>query len=191
LIGIGLKKCDKEAIEELMQLEFLKEAANVILCGPSGVGKTTIASNLAHQAVIQGYDALFTTAGAMITSLTSQDGENAFRRRIKYYLKPRLLCIDEVGYLSYTNRAADLLFEIISKRQHHQSTIVTTNKPFTEWNSLFANASCVVALIDRLVHKSEIISIDGDSYRLKEAQEKAQARKEARSKKKAIKKLSQ
>lgn len=179
------KKIDRQAIEELMRLEFMNESSNIILCGPNGVGKSTIAQNIAHQAVIKGYTVLFITAGQMLNELASQDGDNALRRRIKYYVQPQLLVIDEVGYLSYSNRHADLLFEIISRRYQQKSTLVTTNKPFTEWGDLFPNASCVVSLIDRLVHHSEIIGIEADSYRLKEAKEKNIQRNEHRKKRKS------
>lgn len=178
------KKCDREAIEELMQLEFLKEATNIILCGPNGVGKSTVAKNMAYQAVIRGFTVLFTTAGQMLSELASQDGDNALRRRIKYYVQPSLLIVDEVGYLSYSNRHADLLFEIISRRYQEKSTLITTNKPFAEWGEIFPNASCVVSLIDRLVHNSEIISIEAESFRLKEAKEQNLKRKNARAKRK-------
>ena len=178
------KKCDREAIEELMQLDFIKEATNVIFCGPSGAGKSTIACNIAYQAVIHGYTVLFTTAGYMLNDLASQDGDNALRRKIKYYTGPQFLCVDELGYLSYSNRHADLLFEVISRRHQEKPTLVTTNKPFSEWREMFPNASCVVSLIDRLVHNSEIISIEADSYRLKEAKERSLKRSESRAKRK-------
>jgi len=179
------KKCDREAIEEFMELEFIKSVTNIILCGPNGVGKSTIARNIAHQAVTNGYTVLFITAGQMLNDLASQDGDNSLRRRIKYYTQPELLVVDEVGYLSYSNRHADLLFEIISKRYQAKPTIITTNKPFSEWGEIFPNASCVVSLIDRLVHNSEIISIDAESYRLKEAKEQSAQRKESRTKRKS------
>ena len=174
------KKCDREAIDELLQLDFIKEAINVIICGPNGVGKSTIAKNIAHQAAIRGHSVLFTTAGQMLNELASQDGDNALRRRIKHYVHPTLLICDELGYLSYSNRHADLLFEVISRRHHDKSTVVTTNKSFSEWGEIFPNASCVVSLIDRLVHHSEIIDIDAPSFRLKEAREQAIKRKELR-----------
>lgn len=164
--------CDRELIEEVMQLNFIKEVSNVIFCGPNGVGKTTLARNIAHQAAVCGHSVLFTTAGQMLTDLTSQDGDNALRRRIKFYAQPTLLCIDEVGYLSYSNRHADLLFEIVSRRYETKSTLITTNKPFTEWKEMFPNVSCVVSLIDRLVHRAEIISIEASSFRLKESEER-------------------
>lgn len=179
--------CDREAIEELMQLGFIKENANVIFCGPNGVGKSTIARNIAYQAVMRGYSVLFTTAGQMLNDLTSQDGDNALRRRIKYYVQPSLLCIDEVGYLSYSNRHADLMFEIVSRRYEEKSTVVTTNKPFAEWRDIFPNVSCVVSLIDRLVHKSEIISIEAKSFRLKESEERNLKQQEMRKNKPNVK----
>jgi DNA replication protein DnaC len=174
------KKCDRELVEELLKLNFLQEANNLIFCGPNGAGKTTFACNIANQAVLSGYSVLFTTAAKMLGELAAQDGDNALRRRIQYYTKPTLLVIDEVGYLSYSNRCADLLFEIISTRYEKRSTIITTNKPFSEWKEMFPNAACVVSLIDRLVHHSEIISIEADSFRFKEAKEKMDKRKKKR-----------
>lgn len=167
------KECDREAIEEFMQLGFIKEVANIILYGPNGAGKTTITKNIAYQAVIRGHSVLFTTAGQMLNDLTAQDGNNALQRKIKYYSQPTLLCIDEVGYLSYSNRHADLLFEVVSRRYEEKPTIITTNKTFKEWGEIFPNASCVVSLVDRLVHKSEITKIDAESYRLKESEERS------------------
>ncbi len=96
------------------------------------------------------------------------------------YTSPNVLLIDEVGYLSYSNRHADLLFEIVSRRYEKHSTTVTTNKPFKEWSDVFPNAACVISLIDRLVHRSEVISIEGESHRLKEAQENSKARTQRR-----------
>lgn len=177
------KKCIRQAIEEFMQLSFIKEATNIIFCGPNGVGKSTIARNIAYQAVLRGHTALFTTAGEMLNELASQDGDNALRRRMKYYCQPEILVIDEIGYLSYSNRHSDLLFQLISNRYQKKSTIVTTNKPFSEWGEIFPNVGSVVALIDRLVHHSEIISIEAESFRLKEAKEQTVARKNTRSKK--------
>jgi DNA replication protein DnaC len=178
-------KIDATAIHGLMQLDFLSEASNILLIGSNGVGKSTIAQNLGYQAVMQGHTVLFTTAANMLSDLAVQDGDNALRRRLKYYARPELLIIDEIGYLSYSNRHADLLFEIINRRYEQHSTIVTTNRPFGEWNEVFPNASCVVSLIDRLVHHSQIIAIEGDSYRMKEAQEQATKRKRKSMKKRS------
>ncbi len=174
---------DQPSIHALMQLDFLSEAQNIILIGSNGVGKSTLALNLGYQAVMQGHTVLFTTAANMLGDLAAQDGDNALRRRLKHYARPKLLIIDEIGYLSYSNRHADLLFEIINRRYEQHSTIVTTNRPFGEWNEVFPNSSCVVSLIDRLVHHSQVIAIEGDSYRMKEAQEQASNRKRRSSKK--------
>jgi DNA replication protein DnaC len=173
-------RCDREAIEELMGLEFLHEAANAILIGPNGVGKSTIARNIAHRAVLAGYTVLCTSAGQMLNELAGADGDNLLRHRLSLYARPRLLLIDEIGYLSYSNRHADLLFEIVSRRYQEKSTLVTTNRPFSEWGEVFPNAACVVSLVDRLVHNAEIIQIEGQSYRLKEAKERSEQRRKRR-----------
>ena len=99
-----------------MQLDFLTDASNIILIGSNGVGKSTLAQNLGYQAVMQGHTVLFTTAANMLSDLAAQDGDNALRRRLQHYSRPTLLIIDEIGYLSYSNRHADLLFEIINRR---------------------------------------------------------------------------
>jgi len=174
------EQCDRLAITELMSLEFLKTATNAILVGASGLGKTTIAQNLAQQAVMHGHTVLFTTAGQLLGDLAALDSDSALRRRLRFYAAPTLLVIDEMGYLSYSNRHADLLFELISRRHEQKSTLVTTNKSFAEWSEVFPNAACVVALIDRLVHNAEIIAIKGKSYRQKEAQERAEQRSKKR-----------
>jgi DNA replication protein DnaC len=157
------KQLDKGAVSDLMTLSFIQEAANVVLVGPNGVGKSTVAQNIAYHAVLQGHTVLFTSAAHMLNDLAAQDGDNALRRRLKYYAKPSLLVIDEVGYLSYGNRHADLLFEIIDRRYEQKSTIVTVNRPFAEWGEVFPNASCFVSLIDRLIHHAKIILFVGES----------------------------
>ncbi len=178
---------DRGAITELMTLSFIKEAANAVFVGPNGVGKSMVAQNIAHHSVLQGHTVLFTTAAQMLNVLASMDGDNALRRRLKYYAQPQLLVIDEVGYLSYSNRHADLLFEIINRRYEEKSTLVTTNKPFSEWGEVFPNASCVVSLIDRLIHHAEIISFDAKSYRMKEARERASRKKQRKAKPRSAK----
>jgi DNA replication protein DnaC len=175
------KECDREAVEELMSLKFLADASSVVLFGPNGVGKSMVAANIAHQAVLQGHTALFTTAGQMLSELAALDSDSALRRRLQHYAAPDLLLIDEVGYLSYSNRHADMLFELVSRRYLHKSTIVTTNRRFADWGEVFPNAACVVSLVDRLMHRAEVVRIDGESYRQKEAEERAAQRAAARS----------
>jgi DNA replication protein DnaC len=177
-------RCDRAAIEALMCLDFMKEANNVIFIGNNGVGKSMLAQNIAHHALIQGHTVRFTSAGALLGELAALDSDAALRRRLRHYAAPHLLVIDEVGYLSYSNRHADLLFELINRRYEVASTLITTNKAFANWSEVFPNAACVVSMVDRLVHHAEIIAIDGKSYRLKEAQERAEQRTRQRRKSK-------
>jgi DNA replication protein DnaC len=128
---------------------------------------------------------LFTSAGQLLGELAALDSDSALRRRLRHYAGPRLLVIDEVGYLSYSNRHADLLFELVSRRYEHNSTLVTTNRPFAEWREVFPNAACVVSLVDRLVHNAEVLAIEGESYRLKEARERSEQRARQRRKAKS------
>jgi DNA replication protein DnaC len=173
------QQCDKAAVSGFMTLSFIKETVNIILVGPNGVGKSMIAQNIAHHAVMQGHSALFINAAQMLGDLAAQDGDNALRRRLKHYAHPDVLIIDEVGYLSYGNRHADLLFNIINRRYELKPTIVTTNRPFAEWSEVFPNAACVVSIVDRLVHHSEILVIEAESYRMREAKERAARKKKA------------
>jgi DNA replication protein DnaC len=170
-------QCDQAAVSGFMTLSFIKDTANIILVGPNGVGKSMIAQNIAHHAVMQGHSALFVNAAQMLGDLAAQDGDNALRRRLKHFAHPEVLIIDELGYLSYGNRHADLLFNIINRRYELKPTIVTTNRPFAEWSEVFPNAACVVSIVDRLVHHSEILVIEGESYRMREAKERAARKK--------------
>jgi DNA replication protein DnaC len=174
------KRCDRAAIEGLFTLEFLNDATNIVLLGPNGVGKSMLARNLAHQALTHGKTVLFTTAGQLLSDLAALDSDSAMRRRLRHYAAPDFLCLDEVGYLSYSNRHADLLFELINRRYECKSTLVTTNRNFADWHEVFPNATCVVSLVDRLLHHAEVININGNSYRLKEAQERAALQAEKR-----------
>lgn len=171
---------DRPAIEELLTLNFITTAENVIIIGQNGVGKTMLAKNLAHQAIINGYSALFISATQLLNDLASQDSPSALARRLRYYSLPKLLVIDELGYLATSSEHADLLFEVVAKRYENKSTIVTSNKTFNDWQQVFPNATCVVALVDRLIHSSVIVNISADSYRLKEANERQQLREVAR-----------
>ncbi len=174
------RQIERRAIEELFTLDFVSEAANVVLLGPNGVGKTLIAKNLIHHAVVNGYTARFTMASDMLHELAAQDSDASLARRLRRFTNPALLCIDEVGYLNYDNRYADLLFEVVTRRYLNRPIILTTNKAFSEWTEVFSSAACVVTLVDRLIHRSELITIEGDSYRLKEATERADEKTKAR-----------
>lgn len=172
------KKIDKNAIDDLFKLALFEEGANAVLIGPNGVGKTMMLKNLAHHCVMRGYTVRFTTASAMLNELAAQDSSAALSRRLRQYTQPQLLCVDEVGYLSYDSRYADLLFEVVTRRYEALKPIVlTTNKPFSEWPDVFPHAACVVTLVDRLIHRCEVIHIDGQSYRAKEAKERAASKR--------------
>jgi DNA replication protein DnaC len=166
-------KIDRQAIEELFSFEFVTEAANVVLVGPNGIGKTMIAQNLAHQALLRGLTVRFTSSSEMLHNLARLQTDLSLHRYLQRYCQPQVLVVDEVGYLSYDSRYADLFFEVVTRRYEHRPVVLTTNKPFSEWNEVFPNAACVVTLVDRLVHRAEIISLEGESYRLKEAKERA------------------
>ncbi len=163
-------RIDREAVEAAVRLDFLDSARNVVLVAPEGLGKTMIAQNIVHAALLAGHSALFITASQLLLDLGAQESARALDRRLRYYTSRPLLCIDEIGYLSYDARNADLLFQVVSRRYERKSLVLTTNLAFNEWPTVFPNAACTTALIDRVVHHAEIIAIEGESYRRREAQ---------------------
>lgn len=172
---------DRQAVEELFTLAFLDDGANAILVGPNGVGKSMILKNLAHHALVRGHTVRVTSASDMLADLAAQDTSSALTRRLRRWTVPKLLAIDEVGYLSYSSRYADLLFDVVTRRyEAGKPILVTTNKAFNDWSEVFPHAACTVTLVDRLVHHSEIIEIKGASYRLKEAKEAKAAKAKSR-----------
>jgi len=174
------KEIDRSAIDELMTTEFVKSNQNAVIAGPQGVGKTMIAKNIALSAIAGGFHVLFTSASDLVIDLGAQESTAALQRRLRRYIGPDLLVIDELGYLSFDHRAADLLFEIISKRYENGSTIVTTNLAFKDWGVPFQGAASVTPLIDRLTHNCEVIKIDADSYRVKESSQRKIGKKNAK-----------
>jgi DNA replication protein DnaC len=144
-----------------------------------------IAKNIVYQAILRGYTARVISASELLNDLAAQTSSWALTRRLRHYCHPQILLIDELGYLATSTEHANLLFEVITRRYQQKPVILTTNKPFTEWGEVFPNSTCVVTLIDRLVHKAEILKIRGESYRLKEARERAALKKELRAKKKS------
>jgi len=171
------KAIDRDGVREALSLGFLNTASNVLILGPNGVGKSMLLKNIVHGAVMAGHDALVTTASDMLADLGTRENQHLLHLRMRKYCRPAVLGIDEVGYLSYDQRYADLLFQLVSLRYEEQKPIVlTTNKPLEEWASIFPHAACVITLIDRLVHRCELLEIAGDSYRFKEASERTRAR---------------
>jgi DNA replication protein DnaC len=171
------RKIDRALLDDIFALDLLDEGVNVVLLGSNGVGKTMIARNLAHQAILRGATARFTTASEILNDLAAQLSPAALERRLRNYCAPQLLALDEVGYLSTSSEHADLLFEIVSRRYELRRPIVlTTNKPFSEWGQVFPSSTIVLTLVDRLIHRCEIVSIDADSYRKKEAEDRGKRR---------------
>lgn len=156
-------------IRHLFRLAFLEEKGNVIFIGGVGLGKSHLATALAHTACLQGHAALFTTAIGIINSLAAAQASGGVKREMHKYLKPSVLVIDELGYLPIDKFGADCLFQIVSGRYEHSSTIITTNRAFKNWAEIFNNDSTLTsALLDRLLHHAETVLIEGKSYRMKE-----------------------
>lgn len=171
------RKIDRPRLEQALSLAFLREQRNLVLMGPNGVGKTMIARNLVHSAIHAGYTALFRTAGDLLDDL-SCDSPELRKRKIAAYARPDLLAIDELGYLSYDDHAADLLYRVINPRYDKQRPVViTTNLAFKDWTSVFPNAACIITLIDRITHHCDIFNIESDSYRRRESDEETARRR--------------
>lgn len=176
---------DRLLVESLLSLEFREGARNVVLVAPGGLGKTMIAQNIAHRAVLAGRSVLFRSAAQLLLDLGAQESARALERRLHYYAKVGLLVIDELGFLAFDNRNADLIFQVISRRYEKKSLVLTTNIAFAEWHTIFPNATCATALVERVVHHADIVKIEGESYRLRESQFEATARSDSRRDKKA------
>ena len=172
-------KIERDVIERSLTLDFLAEARNLVLVGRNGLGKTMIAQNICHAAVLAGQSVLFRSAPALLEDLQRQSPEGR-RRKLRTYANVGLLCVDEVGYLSFDDRSADLLYEVINRRYERKSVILTTNRPFKEWNEVFPNAACIVTLLDRLLHHADVTVIEGESYRVRESEQETAARRRKR-----------
>src|SRR5690606_29522779 len=175
-------KIDRSLVESSVGLHFLGAARNIVLVAPQGLGKTMIAQNIAHQAILAGHSVLFTTAAQMLLDLGAQESSRGLERRLRHYAKQSLLVIDELGYLALDNRNADLLFQVVSRRYERKSLVLTTNLAFKEWPTVFPNATCATALIDRVIHHSDVISVSGKSYRLREAEGSAENKEGSKTK---------
>jgi DNA replication protein DnaC len=159
---------DERQIKELATLSFVPNAANVILLGPPGVGKTHIAVGLGLRAIEQGHGVYFIKAEALIEDLRRAMAEHTFERRMRVYLTPKVLIIDEFGIWPYDRQAATALFSLVSSRYERGSIIMTSNKGFGEWGEVLGDPVIATAILDRLLHHSYVINIRGESYRLRE-----------------------
>jgi DNA replication protein DnaC len=163
------RKINRMAVQDLFRMEFLKEKSNVVLLGNVGLGKTHLATALGYAACQQGASVLFANAISVINDLSAAQKRGLLKRQLKTYLRPELLALDEIGYLPIDQHGADLLFQVISQRYEQGSIVLTTNKPFKQWPSIFNNDSTIAsAVLDRLLHHAQTIVIEGSSYRMKD-----------------------
>ena len=155
-------------VRELADLTFVKTATNVVLLGPPGVGKTHLALSLGVRALEAGYSVLFTTLAHLAQDLASAPHPSVLQKRLRRYLRPKLLILDEIGYTRLTDEQANHLFALVRDRYEQSATILTSNTSFSEWGSLLGNEVLASALLDRLLHHAEVITINGKSYRMKD-----------------------
>ena len=159
---------DPKTIRELATGRFIGNADNVLLLGPPGVGKTHLAVAIGMKACALGYRTLFTSAAALLNTLTKAQSENRLEEKLKQLTQPKLLIVDEIGYLPFDRMGANLMFQLISRRYERGSVLITSNQSLTGWAEVFGDAVIATAILDRLLHHATTININGESYRLKE-----------------------
>ena len=159
---------DQRKIKDLASMRFLGEAENVIFLGPPGVGKTHLAIALGLEAIKKDFTVTFITLQDLLSALNKASQENRLEDKLKSYLRPKLLILDEIGYLPLDNREANFLFQLISSRYERGSIILTSNKSYGDWGGIFGDNVIASAILDRLLHHSHTINIKGESYRLKD-----------------------
>lgn len=163
------KKINRTQVQNLFRLAFVPEKANVVFMGGVGLGKSHLASALGYAACLAGHSVLFTTAVDIVNTLTAAQAAYRLKIELKRFLAPRILCVDEVGYLPIDKTGADLLFQVISQRYERGSIVLTTNQPYKHWPKVFNNDSTLTsAVLDRLLHHAETVVIEGKSYRMKD-----------------------
>lgn len=163
------KKINRAQVQDLFRLRFIEQNANVVFIGGVGLGKTHFAIALAHTACLHNVPTLFAPAVEIVNTLSAAQATNTLSKALKTYVTPRLLLIDELGYLPMDKRGADLLFQVISARYERGATVITTNTVYKQWPRVFNNDSTITtAILDRLLHHCDTIAIEGKSYRMKD-----------------------
>jgi DNA replication protein DnaC len=163
------KEVNRMQVKNLFRLEFVETASNVVFIGGVGLGKTHLAIALGYAACQQGHSVLFASAIDVVNTLVAAQAAGRLKQDLNRYLRPRVLILDELGYLPIDKTGADLLFQIISQRYEHGATVLTTNRVYRKWPEIFNNdATLTSAVLDRLLHHAETITLQGKSFRMKD-----------------------
>ena len=159
---------NRKKLSELSSLRFIDNKENILFLGPPGIGKTHLSTGLGVRACESGYKVLFTTLNDMVSVLMASMADNSFPSKLRQYVQPSLLIVDEVGYLPVSKEGANFLFQVVAKRYETGSIILTSNKSFADWGEILGDSVIASAVLDRLLHHSTVFNIRGDSYRLRE-----------------------
>jgi DNA replication protein DnaC len=159
---------DSRQIQELSTCRWIANGDALLLLGPPGVGKTHLAIALGREAVIRGNTALFVPAVSLMAHLSKAHLEGKFEERVAHYTKPKLLIVDELGYLPFDQKAGHLFFQLVSRRYEKGSILITSNRAIGEWGEVFGDPVVATAILDRMLHHSQVVTIRGDSYRMKQ-----------------------